>query len=139
GFYRTGDVVAEIGPDQLRYVDRRNNVLKLAQGEFVTLAKLEAVFGNSPLVQQIYVYGNSAQPYLLAVVVPTDASVSKEAISESLQEVARDADLQSYEIPRDFIIETTPFTLENGLLTGIRKLAWPKLKAHYGERLEQLY
>ncbi|OLP02541.1 oxidoreductase [Mycolicibacterium porcinum] len=139
GFYRTGDVVAEVGPDQLRYVDRRNNVLKLAQGEFVTLAKLEAVFGNSPLVQQIYVYGNSAQPYLLAVVVPTDAGVSKEAISESLQEVAREADLQSYEIPRDFIVETTPFSLENGLLTGIRKLAWPKLKAHYGERLEQLY
>ncbi|QZH64091.1 carboxylic acid reductase [Mycolicibacterium farcinogenes] len=139
GFYRTGDVVAEVGPDQLRYVDRRNNVLKLAQGEFVTLAKLEAVFGNSPLVQQIYVYGNSAQPYLLAVVVPTDPSVSKEAIAESLQEVAREADLQSYEIPRDFIVETTPFSLENGLLTGIRKLAWPKLKAHYGERLEQLY
>ncbi|OMC38178.1 oxidoreductase [Mycobacterium sp. GA-1841] len=139
GFYRTGDVVAEIGPDQLRYVDRRNNVLKLAQGEFVTLAKLEAVFGNSPLVQQIYVYGNSAQPYLLAVVVPTDADVSKEAIAESLQQVAREADLQSYEIPRDFLVETTPFTLENGLLTGIRKLAWPKLKAHYGERLEQLY
>ncbi|WP_166904433.1 carboxylic acid reductase [Mycobacterium sp. DL440] len=139
GYYRTGDVVAEIGPNQLRYVDRRNNVLKLAQGEFVTLAKLEAVFGNSPLVQQIYVYGNSAQPYLLAVVVPTDLTVSKEAINESLQEVARDADLQSYEIPRDFLVETTPFTLENGLLTGIRKLAWPKLKAHYGDRLEQLY
>ena len=42
-------------------------------------------------------------------------------------------------MPRDFIIETTPFSLENGLLTGIRKLAWPKLKQHYGERLEQLY
>ena len=60
GYYRTGDVVAEVAPDQLVYVDRRNNVLKLAQGEFVTLAKLEAEFGNSPLVRQIYVYGNSA-------------------------------------------------------------------------------
>ncbi len=29
--------------------------------------------------------------------------------------------------------------MENGLLTGIRKLAWPKLKQHYGERLEQIY
>src|SRR5581483_3452993 len=139
GYYRTGDVFAEIGPDRLVYVDRRNNVLKLAQGEFVTLAKLEAVFGNSPLVRQIYVYGNSAQPYLLAVVVPTDANTSKSAIAESLQSVARQANLQSYEVPRDFIIETTPFSLENGLLTGIRKLAWPKLKQHYGERLEQLY
>ena len=139
GYYRTGDVFAEVAPDRLVYVDRRNNVLKLAQGEFVTLAKLEAVFGNSPLVRQIYVYGNSAQPYLLAVVVPMDVNASKSAIAESLQNVARQAGLQSYEVPRDFIIETTPFTLENGLLTGIRKLAWPKLKQHYGERLEQLY
>jgi fatty acid CoA ligase FadD9 len=139
GYYRTGDVFAEIAPDRLVYVDRRNNVLKLAQGEFVTLAKLEAEFGNSPLVRQIYVYGNSAQPYLLAVVVPTDVNASKSAIAESLQTVARQANLQSYEVPRDFIVETTPFTLENGLLTGIRKLAWPKLKQHYGERLEQLY
>ena len=146
GYYRTGDVVAEVGPDKLVYVDRRNNVLKLAQGEFVTVAKLEAEFGNSPLVQQIYVYGNSAHPYLLAVVVPTqealqrfDEAQLKPAIADSLQKVAKEARLQSYEVPRDFIIETTPFTLENGLLTGIRKLAWPKLKQHYGERLEQLY
>ena len=146
GYYRTGDVFAEVGPDKLVYVDRRNNVLKLAQGEFVTLAKLEAEFGNSPLVRQIYVYGNSAQPYLLAVVVPTEEALAaydlealKPKIADSLQSVARQANLQAYEVPRDFIIETTPFTLENGLLTGIRKLAWPKLKQHYGERLEQLY
>lgn len=146
GFYRTGDVFAEVAPDKLTYVDRRNNVLKLAQGEFVTLAKLEAEFGNSPLVRQIYIYGNSAQPYLLAVVVPTEDALQRYAVDElkpliadSLQGVARDAGLQSYEVPRDFLIETTPFSLENGLLTGIRKLAWPKLKQHYGERLEQLY
>ncbi|OBB78926.1 oxidoreductase [Mycobacterium colombiense] len=146
GYYRTGDVFAEIAPNRLVYVDRRNNVLKLAQGEFVTLAKLEAVFGNSPLIRQIYVYGNSAQPYLLAVVVPTEEALAdndieslKPKIADSLQKVAKETGLQSYEVPRDFIIETTPFTLENGLLTGIRKLAWPKLKQHYGERLEQIY
>jgi fatty acid CoA ligase FadD9 len=148
GYYRTGDVVAEVGPDQLVYLDRRNNVLKLSQGEFVTVSKLEAVFGDSPLVRQIYVYGNSARSYVLAVVVPTEDALNrnggdieslKPAISESLQDIAKEVGLQSYEIPRDFIIETTSFTLENGLLTGIRKLARPKLKVHYGDRLEQLY
>ena len=49
GYYRTGDIVAETGPDQLVYLDRRNNVLKLSQGEFVTVSKLEAAFGDSPL------------------------------------------------------------------------------------------
>jgi fatty acid CoA ligase FadD9 len=148
GYYRTGDVVAELGPDQLVYLDRRNNVLKLSQGEFVTVSRLEALFGDSPLVRQIYVYGNSARAYLLAVVVPTDdalnrtggdESLLKATISESLQRIARDLGLQAYEIPRDLLIETAPFTLENGLLTGIRKLARPKLKVHYGDRLEQLY
>jgi fatty acid CoA ligase FadD9 len=146
GYYRTGDIVAEVGPDQLKYLDRRNNVLKLSQGEFVALAKLDAVFSGSPLVRQIYVYGNSTQPYLLAVVVPTEEALDRDEldelrplISESLQNTAKAAGLQSHEIPRDFLVETTPFTVENGLLTGIRKLARPKLKARYGERLEQLY
>jgi fatty acid CoA ligase FadD9 len=146
GYYRTGDIVAELGPDQVRYVDRRNNVLKLSQGEFVAVSKLEATFGDSPLVRQIYVYGNSARPYLLAVVVPAEDALSrysadelKSAISSSLKEQARVAGLQSYELPRDFIVETTPFTMENGLLTGIRKLAWPRLKERYGPELEQLY
>jgi fatty acid CoA ligase FadD9 len=146
GYYRTGDIMAEIGPDGLAYLDRRNFVLKLAQGEFVTVSKLEAAFANSPLVRQIYVYGNSTRPYLLAVIVPAEDALSrhdadelKALITESLQDVANEAGLQSYEIPRDFIVETTPFTLENGLLTGIRKLARPKLKEHYDQLLEQLY
>jgi fatty acid CoA ligase FadD9 len=146
GYYRTGDIMAETAPDQLVYLDRRNFVQKLSQGEFVTVSKLEAAYGVSPLVRQIYVYGNSARPYLLAVIVPTadalaghDGAELKALISDSLQEVAQAAGLQPYEIPRDFIVETTPFTLENGLLTGIRKLARPKIKERYGERLEQLY
>ncbi|WP_240274809.1 carboxylic acid reductase [Mycobacterium ulcerans] len=146
GFYRTGDIMAEVGPEQFVYLDRRNNVLKLSQGEFVTVSKLEAVFGDSPLVRYIYIYGNSARAYLLAVIVPTQEALDavpveelKARLGDSLQEVAKAAGLQSYEIPRDFIIETTPWTLENGLLTGIRKLARPQLKKHYGELLEQIY
>lgn len=82
GFYRTGDIVAETAPDHLQYVDRRNNVLKLSQGEFVTVSKLEAAFGRSPLVHQIYLYGNSARPYLLAVVVPTAEAVADHDAAE---------------------------------------------------------
>ena len=90
------------------------------QGEFVTITKLEATFGNSPLVRQIYVYGNSIHPYLLAVVVPTedalgrynDPATLKALIAESLQKVAKEANLQSYEVPRDFIVETVLFSLQ---------------------------
>ncbi|MGL5444169.1 MAG: AMP-binding protein, partial [[Mycobacterium] stephanolepidis] len=148
GFYMTGDIVTELAHDNIRIVDRRNNVLKLSQGEFVAVATLEAEYANSPVVHQIYVYGSSERSYLLAVVVPTphavaaakgDETALKATIAESLQDIARELQLQSYEIPRDFIIEPQPFTQGNGLLTGIAKLARPNLKAHYGDRLEQMY
>jgi fatty acid CoA ligase FadD9 len=148
GYYRTGDVIAELGPDQLAYVDRRNNVLKLAQGEFVAIARLEAVFASSALVRQIFVYGNSERPYLLAVVVPTaealerfagDADGLKAALSESLRQTAKLAELQSYEVPVDFLVESEPFSEDNGLLSGVGKLLRPKLKEYYGKRLEELY
>jgi fatty acid CoA ligase FadD9 len=147
GFYKTGDVMAEVGPDQLVYVDRRNNVQKLSQGEFVAVSRLESVYVESPLIRQIYVYGNSERAYLLAVVVPTEAATARAAgpeelrslLAESLQRVALDAGLNSYEIPRDLLIETEPFSAENGLLSEIRKNLRPRLKERYGERLEQLY
>ena len=146
GYYRTGDIFTEIAPGQFQFTDRRNNVIKLSQGEFVAVSKVEAVLGDSPLVGQTYIYGNSARPYLVAVIVPTEDALAshdtdelKPLISQSLQDVAKKTGLQSYEVPRDFIIETTPFTAENGLLTGIGKMARPKLKERYGDRLEQLY
>ncbi|MFG3498312.1 carboxylic acid reductase [Streptomyces sp. NPDC047928] len=149
GYYRTGDIVAETAPDRLAVVDRRKNVLKLSQGEFVATSRLEAVFAAGPLIRQIFVYGNSERSYLLAVIVPTpDAlqrsraegeAVLRRLLGESLQQTAKEAGLNSYEIPRDFLVETEPFSQANGLLSDHRKLLWPQLLARYGERLEQLY
>ena len=146
GYYCTGDIFTEIAPDQFEFTDRRNNVIKLSQGEFVAVSKVEAVLSDSPLVNQVYIYGNGARPYLLAVIVPTedalashDADELKPLISQSVQDVAKKAALRSYEVPRDFIIEPAPFSEENGLLTGIGKMARPQLKQRYGEQLEALY
>ena len=148
GYYKTGDVVAEVAPDHLVYVDRRNNVIKLSQGEFVAVANLEAAFGGAAGVRQIFLYGNSERPSLLGVVVPTaevtsrfvgDDAGLKASIRESLLRTARALELQSYEIPSDILIEREPFSADNDLLSGVGKLLRPKLKEHYGTVLEQMY
>jgi fatty acid CoA ligase FadD9 len=148
GFYRTGDIMAQIGPDQLTWVDRTNNVLKLSQGEFVAVSRLEELFSAGPAVRQIYLYGNSERAYLLAVVVPAPETVTraggdprrvKALVLEALQRTARDVNLQSFEIPRNLVLEFEPFTIANGLLSSLQKPLRAQLKERYGARLEQLY
>lgn len=146
GFYKTGDIMAEIAPDHLVYLDRSNNVIKLSQGEFVAVAQLEATYSSSPYIRQIFLYGNSAQPFLLAVIVPTDRAVETAAggdlhalIAGALQQIAVEAKLNAYEIPRDFLLETELFSRDNGLLSGVGKLLRSPLKARYGQRLDAMY
>jgi len=152
GYYRTGDIMAHIGEDELIYVDRRNNVQKLAQGEFVAIAQLETTYTNGdPLIAQAFLYGTAERAYLLGVFVPNleamqraginvaDPQAIKSKVRETLQSIANREQLQSYEVPRDFIVELEPFSAANGLLTEVGKPKRPSLKDKYVPQLEQLY
>jgi len=152
GFTLTGDIVEERGPDHVVLIDRRKDVLKLSQGEYVAIGPLGTLFeAGSAAIEQIYIYGNSNKAYLLAVVVPNVTAVMAELgdsaephavkalIKRELQAVARLQQMKSFEVPRDFILEHEAFSAENGLLSSVRKRLRPQLKLKYGERLEALY
>jgi fatty acid CoA ligase FadD9 len=152
GFLRTGDIMEEHGPDHLVYIDRRNDVLKLAHGEFVTLGAVGTTFeSHSDLIRQIFVYGSSARAFLLAVVVPDSAVLElrlgpdpsesrvKELIRAEFARVAQEQSMRSFEVPRDVIVEHEPFSQQNGLLSSVAKRMRPRLLERYGDRLEQMY
>lgn len=44
--------------------------MKLSQGEYVALEKIENLYSNTSLINQLYVHGESLQSYLVAVLVP---------------------------------------------------------------------
>ncbi len=139
GYLLTGDIVEQRGPDEVTLVDRKKNIVKLAQGEFVSIARLEEIYSaGSPFIQQVFLHGSSLRDYLLAVIVPSGA-VDKEVLRAELGRVAAREGLRAYEIPRDFLVEPRPFTREDGLLTESNKPSRPRLRARYGERLEALY
>lgn len=152
GFQCTGDIVEELGPDHVVIIDRRKDVLKLSQGEFVAVGPLGTVFeGGSAVLKQVYLYGNSVRSYLLAVIVPDKKAVEtilgknpsdediRTLIEDELRAVGKTENLKSFEIPRDFIVEPEPFSQENGLLSSVRKRLRPALKRKYGAQLEALY
>lgn len=152
GYICTGDIVEEYRPDHINIIDRRNDVLKLSQGEFVPIGALGAIFeGASDLISQIYIYGNSQRSYLLAVIVPNmtlaaaqiadenDEAALNTLIQEELHRIASKEGIRSFEVPKGFIIETEPFSDSNGLLSSLRKKIRPALARKYGDRLEALY
>lgn len=140
GFLRTGDIFEQRGPDELVWLDRRNNVLKLAQGEFVNLWKLEAAFAASPLIHQVFLHGDSTRAHLVGIVVPAaDVADAHARVTAEIQRIAGERGLAAYEIPRALAIEPVPFSRENGLLTSLGKPARPKLLARYRSTLDALY
>jgi thioester reductase domain len=148
GYYITGDIVEEISDSNLNFIERRKNVIKLSQGEFVTLSAIEVIFSSSTLIKQIFIYGNGTWSSLLAVIVPTPETLMnytpndkelKRLLRDSIRKIANDHGLKPYEIPRDFIIESKPFTQRNGLLSDHGKPVWHKLKSYYSTALNELY
>jgi len=120
GFYHTGDIMEQRGPNVLVWIDRRKNIIKLSQGEYVSVSRLEAYYSGSPHIHQIFIYGNSLRSYLVAVVVPGD--YNRESLTEEdkirdraliradLDRMAKEGAMQGYEIPRDFIVSTRGIT-----------------------------
>ncbi|KAA6363498.1 MAG: long-chain acyl-CoA synthetase, partial [Streblomastix strix] len=84
-FFRTGDVgmwvpgvyrndddpTSNIPLDSLKIIDRRKNIFKLSQGEFICAERVEDVFSEyCPFIKQIMVYGPSTASALVAFTVP---------------------------------------------------------------------
>lgn len=70
GWLYTGDVGRFNPNGTISIIDRRKNMFKLSQGEYVAAEYIESVYGKSSVVGQIWIYGNSYKSLLMAVIVP---------------------------------------------------------------------
>lgn len=50
--------------------------MKLAQGEYVALEKIENTYTSLPIIAQIYIHGDSLQSFLVAVIIPDPVQLS---------------------------------------------------------------
>ncbi|CAI5988658.1 unnamed protein product [Closterium sp. NIES-64] len=151
----------------LTIIDRKKNIFKLAQGEYVAAEKLEVLYAGAAVVGQIFVYGDSFKSSLVAVVVPekdvlsdwatssgalsadeaSTASLAdlcalpgaKEYVLDELVKRAKATSMKGFEVVRGVTLEAEAFTTDNDLMTPSFKLKRPKLKAKYQAAIDELY
>ncbi|EAU93249.2 long-chain acyl-CoA synthetase [Coprinopsis cinerea okayama7 len=81
GWFHTGDVASIDSAGRIKIIDRVKNIMKLAQGEYVALEKVENIYSTVPVVAQVFVYGDGTQSYLVSVAVPEPVAFSALASS----------------------------------------------------------
>jgi len=77
GWLRTGDV-GEITPQLgFKIIDRKKNIFKLQQGEYIAPDRVEACYLQSGYIEEIFLHGSSNQNYAVAIVVPKKDHINK--------------------------------------------------------------
>lgn len=168
GWFHTGDIcsVDELG--RFKIVDRRKNVLKLAQGEYISPERIENVYlANCGYIASAYVHGDSHQSSLVAIfgvapdlfpqfaskvlgekIAEGDIAKLKEVISskkiekavlKELDRVGRKNKFNSYERVKAVRLFVDPFTIENQLLTPTLKLKRPQTAKAFRQQLDDCY
>ena len=51
-------------------IDRKKNIFKLQQGEYVAAEKVENIYLKGHLLTEIFIHGESTQTFVIAIVVP---------------------------------------------------------------------
>lgn len=75
----TGDVGMILDHGAIKIIDRKKNIFKLSQGEYVVPEKLENKFCSHALIAQCFVFGDSLQNFLVSIVVPDKEQLIKYA------------------------------------------------------------
>jgi len=146
GWFHTGDIVEVDSMGRFKIIDRKKNVLKLAQGEYISPERIENVYlGSCNLLAMAFVHGEGKESALVAVfgvdpvhfapfaskilkknIDPTDiAGIKavandpriKTALLKILDQIGKSHKFNSYEKVKNFYLDVEPFTMENELLT----------------------
>lgn len=164
GWLMTGDIGVIDERGCLIIIDRKKNIFKLAQGEYIAPEKIENVYAKNTLLAQLYLHGDSLQNSLVAIVVPDPDALSamaakvpavahkklsfqelckhpeiKKALLEEMNKTGRKGGLRGFEFARNIFVESEPFTMENDLLTPTFKIKRPQAAKFYKAQIDEMY
>ncbi|KAK9282252.1 hypothetical protein L1049_005166 [Liquidambar formosana] len=160
GWFHTGDIGEMLPNGVVKIIDRKKNLIKLSQGEYIAIEYLEKVYGITPIVEDIWIYGDSFKSMLVAVIVPHEENTQKWAyqnghmgsfselclldqlqnyVLSELKSTAERNKLRGFEYIKGVILEPHPFDIERDLITATMKKKRAKLLNCYQVEIDKLY
>ena len=161
GWYHSGDIGVWLPTGALKIVDRKKNIFKLSQGEYVAAEKIENVLLKSAYVEQIFLYGNSFHSFTVAIIVPDEPSIQhyfdsvkkrtpsrveacqdpdfNAEVLRALTQLGKDSGLAGFEIPKAVHLAAEPFSVEANTLTPTFKLKRNEAQKVHQNSIDQMY
>ncbi|KAK9039953.1 hypothetical protein V6N11_015135 [Hibiscus sabdariffa] len=152
GWFHTGDIGEWQPNGSMKVIDRKKDIFKLSQGEYVAVENLENVYSSASAVDSIWVYGNSFESFLVAVVNPNNQALerwaaengvsgdfesicknpkAKEYILGEHTKTGKEKQLKGFEFIKAVHLDHAPFDMERDLLTPTFKKKRPQLLNYY--------
>ncbi|KAK7406054.1 hypothetical protein VNO78_07670 [Psophocarpus tetragonolobus] len=159
-WFHTGDIGEWQPNGSMKIIDRKKNIFKLSQGEYVAVENLENIYGQVSSIESIWVYGNSFEAFLVAVVNPSkqalehwaqengismdfdslcEDSRAKSYILEELSKIAKEKKLKGFEFIKGVHLDPVPFDMERDLITPTYKKKRPQLLKYYQSAVDNMY
>jgi long-chain acyl-CoA synthetase len=157
----SGDIGQLIEGNRLKIIDRRKNIFKLSQAEYIAPEKIENVLKLCPHIIQSWVYGKSTENYVVALIVldshqttklasdlkievvePKDLLSNESLIQFLLKEIettCRNSKLATFEIPKKILLTYDIFTIDNGMLTVTMKAMRSNIRKNWESKVAMLY
>ncbi|PSR91438.1 Long chain acyl-CoA synthetase [Actinidia chinensis var. chinensis] len=160
GWLHTGDVGEWQPNGSMKIVDRKKNIFKPSQGEYLAVENLENDYGNVPDIDSIWIYGNSFESFLIAVVNPNKQALerwaeenstpgdfnslcenakAKEYLLGELTRIAKEKKLKGFEFIKAVHLDPVPFDMDRDLLTPTFKKKRPQLLKYYQGVIDNMY
>ncbi|KAF8855275.1 acetyl-CoA synthetase-like protein [Acephala macrosclerotiorum] len=161
GWFKTGDIGEFDKNGHLNIIDRKKNLVKTLNGEYIALEKLESVYRAATVVANICVYADQQRTKPVAIIVPAEPALKKlaerigvqgngiedlvhnekiqDAVLKELQQAGRSGGLSGIEIVEGVVLSDEEWTPQNNLVTSAQKLQRKKILETYKKEVDAAY
>ncbi|KAF7198293.1 Long-chain-fatty-acid--CoA ligase 1 [Pseudocercospora fuligena] len=161
GWFKTGDIGEFDSYGQLRIIDRKKNLVKTLNGEYIALEKLESVYRSCSVVGNICVFAQQDKNKPVAIVVPAEPALKQlasdngvqghgledlchnekvnSAVLKAMQDAGKKGGLSGIEIIEGVVLADEEWTPQNGLVTSAQKLNRKGITEKYQNEIKKAY